>query len=320
VQLKEILRIDVFGEKMRVVYYPGCTLSTKAKNLGDLALASAEKLGIELTELEDWTCCQAAFPLVDDNIMGLLSPSRIIINAGKECDKLTTLCSFCYNVLKRTNHVLKTNEEKHEKICLFLEEEYDNKVDVVHFLEILRDDLGFDNLNEKVTKRLEGLKVAPYYGCQLLRPASILQMDDSEKPTILDDFLASLGCDVVDFPFKVECCGSYQIINENVRDTVLSCSYNILDSAIKSGAEAIALTCPVCYFNLDAKQKDMAESFENYQSIPIVYFTELLGLALEVDEKLYDFSKHFIDPRPLLMDKGLIAAAKDPKRKGEVTA
>lgn len=308
------------GEKMRVVYYPGCTLSTKAKNLGDLARASAEKLGIELVELENWTCCQAAFPLVDDNLMGLLSSSRIIINAGKKEKKLTTLCSFCYNVLKRTNHVLKTDEEKHEKICLFLEEEYGNDVDVVHFLEILRDDLGFEKLAERIAKKLEGLKVAPYYGCQLLRPASVLQMDDPEKPVILDDFLSSLGCEVVDFPFKVECCGSYQIINETVKDAVLSCSFNIIDSAVKAGADVIALTCPVCYFNLDAKQRDMAEKYDGYKAIPILYFTELLGLALEVDEGLFDFSKHFIDPRPLLAAKGLIEATKQTKKKGEATA
>jgi heterodisulfide reductase subunit B len=320
VQLEEVFRISVFGEKMRVVYYPGCTLSTKAKNLGELAKASASKLGIELKELDNWTCCQAAFPLVDDNIMGLLSSARIIINAGKEEKKLTTLCSFCYNVLKRTNHVLKTDDEKHEKICLFLEEDYNNDVEVVHFLEILRDDLGFQNLAEKVTKRLEGLKAAPYYGCQILRPASILQMDDPEKPKILDDFLDSIGCDVVDFPFKVECCGSYQIINENVKNAVLACSHNILDSAIKSGADVIALTCPVCYFNLDAKQRDMAQKYDDYTPIPILYFTELLGLALEVDEELFDFSKHFIDPRPLLEEKGLIAHGSRGKERGEAEA
>jgi heterodisulfide reductase subunit B len=249
--------------------------------------------------------------------MGLLSSSRIIINAEKQSDKLTTLCSFCYNVLKRTNHVLKTDDEKHEKICLFLEEEYSRNVDVVHILEILRDDLGYDKLKEKVTRKLEGLKVAPYYGCQLLRPASVMQMDDPERPMILDDFLASLGCHVVDFAFKVECCGSYQIINEKVKDAVLSCSHNILDSAVKSGAEAIALTCPVCYFNLDAKQRDMAERYKDYKPIPILYFTELLGLALEVDEDLFDFSKHFIDPRPLLIEKGFIASTKASKKKGE---
>lgn len=291
---------------MRVTYYPGCTLYTKAKNLGELAKASAEILGIDMKELENWTCCQAAFPLVSDNIMGLLSPGRIIINAEKEGDKLTTLCSFCYNVLKRTNDVLKNDEQKTAKICEFLEEDYKGNIKVLHFLEIIRDEIGFNDLKEKIKRNLGGLKVAPYYGCQILRPASVLKLDDPENPKILDDFLATLGCDVVDFPFKVECCGSYQIVNQEVKDVVLGCSYNILNSAVKNGAEAIALTCPVCYFNLDKKQEEMAQKFSDFKPIPILYFTELLGLALDVDKKLFDFEKHFIDPRPLLIEKGLI--------------
>jgi len=291
---------------VRVTYYPGCTLYTKAKNLGELAKASAKILGIEMKELENWTCCQAAFPLVSDNIMGLVSPSRIIINAEKEGDKLTTLCSFCYNVLKRTNNVLKNDVEKRTKICEFLEEDYKGNIEVLHFLEIIRNDIGFERLKKKVKKSLEGLNVAPYYGCQILRPASVLKLDDPENPRILHDFLASLGCEVVDFPFKVECCGSYQILNEEVKDVALGCSYNILNSAIKNGADAIALTCPVCYFNLDKKQKEIAQKFGDFKHIPILYFTELLGLALKVDKKLFDFEKHFIDPRPLLIEKGLI--------------
>jgi heterodisulfide reductase subunit B len=219
--------------RVRVTYYPGCTLYTKAKNLGELAKASAKILGIEMKELENWTCCQAAFPLVSDNIMGLVSPSRIIINAEKEGDKLTTLCSFCYNVLKRTNNVLKNDVEKRTKICEFLEEDYKGNIEVLHFLEIIRNDIGFERLKKKV-------------------------------------------------------------------------KYNILNSAIKNGADAIALTCPVCYFNLDKKQKEIAQKFGDFKHIPILYFTELLGLALKVDKKLFDFEKHFIDPRPLLIEKGLI--------------
>lgn len=296
----------IFGVKMKVIYYPGCTLYTKAKNLGELAKASAKPLGIEIVELENWTCCQAAFPLVSDNLMGLVSASRIIINASKEADKLTTLCSFCYNVLKQTDYVLKTDEEKRAKICDYLEEEYNPNIEVVHFLEILRNDVEFSKLKETVKKNLEGLKVVPYYGCQMLRPASIMQMDDAENPKILDDFLAALGCEVVDFPFKVECCGSYQIVNEEVKDVVLNCSHNILKSAVSNKAEAIAVSCPVCYFNLDKKQGEIAEKFGDFKQIPILYFTELLGLALKVDNRLFDFSKHAVDPRPLLIEKGFI--------------
>jgi heterodisulfide reductase subunit B len=306
---------------MKVTYYPGCTLYTKAKNLGELAKASAKVLGIELEELENWTCCQAAFPLVSDNLMGIVSPSRIIMNSEKEGNKLTTLCSFCYNVLKRTNDVLKNDTEKRIKLCEFIEEEYKGEIEVLHFLELIRDEIGFERLKKKVKKSLKDLKVAPYYGCQILRPASVLKLDDPENPRILDDFLSSIGCDVVEFPFKVECCGSYQIINEEVKDTALRCSYNILNSAIQSGAEAIALTCPVCYFNLDKKQNEIAGKFGDFKKIPILYFTELLGLALDVEQSLFDFEKHFIDPRPLLITKGLIEnQVKDKKEEVECGA
>jgi heterodisulfide reductase subunit B len=296
----------LIGEKMKIIYYPGCTLYTKAKNLGDLGVASAAKLGIELVELENWTCCQAAFPLASDNIMGLISPSRIIINAEKEGSVLTTLCSFCYNVLKRTNHVLKNDPVKRAKICEFLEEEYKGEIEVLHFLEVLKDNVGFESIEKKVTKKLNDLSLVPYYGCQMLRPESVLKLDDPEKPKILDNFLMSLGCSVIDFPFKVECCGSYQIINKDVRDAALSCSHNILKSAVSQGAEAIALSCPVCYYNLDKKQNEINSKYGDFKSIPILYFTELLGMALEVDKNLLDFSKHAIDPRPLLAKKGLI--------------
>jgi heterodisulfide reductase subunit B len=236
----------------------------------------------------------------------MISSARIIINAEKQGNKLTTLCSFCYNVLKRTNDVLKNDPEKRAKICEFLEEDYKGEIEVVHLLEILKDDVGFDKLKNSVARKLEGLKTVAYYGCQIIRPASVLKFDDPENPMILDDFLESLGCEVIDWPFKVECCGSYQIINPEVKDTALRCSYNILKSARNNGAEAIVLTCPVCYFNLDKKQNDIAESIGDFDRIPILYFTELLGLALEVDSKLFDFSLHAIDPRPLLIKKGFI--------------
>ena len=180
-----------------------------------------------------------------------------------------------------------------------------DKSKVDRYLEIIRDEIGFEGLKKKVKRDLNELKVAPYYGCQILRPESVLKLDDPENPKILDDFLASLGCEVVDFPFKVECCGSYQILNERARDVVLGCSYAILNSAQKNGAEAVALTCPVCYFNLDKKQADISEKFGDFKEVPILYFTELLGLALDVDKNLFDFEKHFIDPRPLLKEKGI---------------
>lgn len=299
---------------MDVVYYPGCTLNTKAKNLGELAITSAKELGINLIELEEWTCCQAVFPLVTDNLMGMVSATRILMNASKKGDKLTTLCAFCYNVLKRTNKVLKENDEVRMRISDFLEEEYTGGVEVVHLLEILRDDVGFDKLSGCIAQKLEGLKVAPYYGCQLLRPYNELQMDNPETPRILDDFLTALGCDVKDFPLKTECCGSYQVINPESNNVAIDCSYRILRSAIMNDAEALALSCPLCYFNLDQKQKEIAEKYSDLKKIPVFYFTELLALAMGVGEEMFDFNLHYIDPRPILSNKGLIRGIERGKK------
>lgn len=285
---------------MKISYYPGCTLSTKAKSLDKSARATASVLGIELVELPNWTCCGAAFPLVDDNIIGMVAATRILANAKKESGKLTTLCAFCYNVLKRTNNVIATDREKRKRLNMFLEEEYDGSTKVLHFIEILRDEIGFENLGKKVKKKLN-MKVAPYYGCLLLRPYEEIKLDDPEAPSILENFLGSIGCEVVDFPYKTECCGSYLAISS--QDAAVDCSYSILNSAVRNGAEAMAVSCPLCYFNLDERQKDMFEKYKNFRGVPIFYFTQLLALAMELD---VSFEQHSVSPIPLLKEKGLL--------------
>jgi len=287
---------------MKISYYPGCTLSTKAKSLDKSARAVASAIGIELVELPNWTCCGAAFPLVDDNLIGMAAAARILANAKKEGGKLTTLCAFCYNVLKRTNNVIATDKEKRKRLNMFLEEDYDGSTKVLHFIEVLRDEVGFETLSKKIKKKVN-IKVAPYYGCLLLRPYEEIKLDDPEAPSILENFLESIGCEVVDFPYKVECCGSYLAISS--QDAAVDCSYSILNSAIRNGAEAIAVSCPLCYFNLDERQKEMFDRYKGFRGVPIFYFTQLLALAMELDVGV-DPNQHFVSPLPLLKEKGLL--------------
>ncbi|MFQ6066263.1 MAG: CoB--CoM heterodisulfide reductase iron-sulfur subunit B family protein [bacterium] len=291
---------------MKYAYYPGCTLSTKAKNLDGSAKKAVASLGIELRELSHWNCCGTTFPLVTDNLMPLLAPARVLANAEKEGSKLVTLCSFCYNVLKRTNTVLNQDLQNKEKIAQFLKDEgreYTGGTQVIHLLELLRDEVGFKNIKNKIKVDLTNLKVAPYYGCQLLRPAEELQLDDPENPQIIEDFLKSIGCEVIDSPYETECCGSYLSVCSE--DVVIDCSYRILASAIKNGAEAISVSCPLCYFNLDQNQKKMREKISGFTEIPIFYFTELLEIALGIDSEVDRFDLHFVDPGPLLTSKNL---------------
>ncbi|MBW1805264.1 MAG: hypothetical protein JRJ06_02645 [Deltaproteobacteria bacterium] len=155
---------------MKVIYYPGCTLKTKARNLGDTAVASMAELGVELEELDRWNCCGAVHSLADDDLIHQVAPVRVLIRAKEQGgDNLVTLCSMCYNTVARANLIMRDDEEKRETINRFMDEEEDyyGEVEVVHLLSFLRDRIGWDKLSEKVTNPLNGLKIAPYYGCTL---------------------------------------------------------------------------------------------------------------------------------------------------------
>ncbi len=289
---------------MEYLYFPGCTLYTKAKNLDMAARECTKALGFELHELPNWTCCGAAFPLATDNIMALLPASRILANAMKEGENLTTLCSVCFNVLRRTLHLLESDPEKRDKIFDFIEMEYHDGLHLVHYLEILRDEIGFENVNKKVKRDLKGLRVAPFYGCMLLRPFEEMKFDDKENPTIFEDFLTSIGCDPVDFPYKIECCGSFQSVG--APEVAIECGYAILASALKNGAEAVTTTCPLCQYNLDTKQREIREKYPDFPGLPVLYFSQLMGLAFGLPVETLDFQRNDVDPLPLLERKGLL--------------
>jgi heterodisulfide reductase subunit B len=289
---------------MDYLYFPGCTLYTKAKNFDQTARNCSILLGFELKEMDNWTCCGATFPLATDNIMALLAPSRILAKAKQEGDTLTTLCAICFNVIKRTNKLIQTDQEKREKINNFIEMNYQGDLKVLHYLEILKNDIGFLKLKEKIKKPLEGLKTAPYYGCMLLRPFEEMEFDDKERPTIFEEFLLALGAQPVEFPYKIECCGSFQSVGSP--EVATECAYRILSSAIKQGAEAMVSTCPMCTFNIDHKQVDIKKKYLDFKSIPVFYFTQLLGIAMGLDIQTLGFDQNEIDPMPLLREKGLV--------------
>ncbi len=270
---------------MRYSYYPGCTLKTKAKVFEDTTLQTARALGLEFAEVEEWQCCGALYPLNTEEVFPLLSPVRSLAQArAAGCTKLVTLCAGCYNVFRRTNRTMRSDAEVRGKINGYLEEDYRGQVDVVHYLEILKNDVGFAELAEKVSRRLEGRKIAPYYGCLLLKPRNEMDFDDVENPTIFEDFLRALGANVVEYPYRTECCGSYlSMANEEVAATAVG---RILTSAFKNGAEALVVACPLCKYNLEEYQKGFREAAGSPAAgIPVLYFTELLAEALDVREQ-----------------------------------
>ncbi|HID88329.1 MAG TPA: disulfide reductase [Anaerolineae bacterium] len=284
---------------MKISYYPGCTLSTKAKGYDRSGRAVAAALGMELVELPDWQCCGATFPLATDNSMALIAPTRVLHQAEEAGDQVAALCAICYHVLKRTQTALDRDPEMLERINWFMEQEYRGEVKVVHFLELLRDGLGWEALAERVTQPLKGLRAAPYYGCLLLRPYDEIHLDDPEHPAILHDLIRALGAEPVDFPFNIECCGSYL----TVKDPSISAdlSRQIVASAREHGAEVIVTACPLCQFNLDYPQRESPEG------IPVVYFTQLMAVALGLPETDWGVEDLYIDPRPVFREMEIAA-------------
>ena len=274
---------------MKVSYYPGCTLKTKAKNLEDAAVASMAALGIDFEELPRWNCCGAVHSLADDDLIHYVASVRDLIRVMEQgSQKVVTLCSMCYNTLARANLLVREDEEKRKTINDFMDEEmdYHGEVDVLHFLEFLRDEIGWDNLRNKIKVPLNGLKVAPYYGCTLLRPKDV-SIEPPGSLALLNNFIEVLGGTPVEFSAASACCGSYQILGNP--EAALAAVTNILDAAIKSGAEAMVLSCPLCEYNLGEKQEKLLQDEMLSREIPTFYFTQLLAISLGLDPETCRF-------------------------------
>ncbi len=258
-------------------YYPGCTLKTKAKDLDMGARRAAQALGITMEEIPEWQCCGGVYPLGKDEVAPKLSSVRALVAAKEKNQDLLTLCSACHHVLKRVNNDMANDETIRFKANTFLglEEPYAGETKVIHYLEMLRDVVGFDKLKEAVTNPLTGRKIGAYYGCLLLRPSKTLQFDNPENPSIIEDFIRAIGAEPVVYPYRNECCGGY-ITLEN-KDLAKSKVNNIVESAKANGADCLITACPLCMYNL-AHNNDVND-------MPVYYFTELLCEALGLNKE-----------------------------------
>lgn len=291
---------------MDLIYYPGCTLKTKARNFESSALASMAALGVNLIELPRWNCCGTVYSLAEDDLVHHLAPVRTLIRVKEQGEsKVVTLCSFCYNTLKRANLLVKNSEEKRKTLNSFMDEEmdYDGSVEIAHLLSVLRDDLGWEAVAQNVKTPLHNLRLAPYYGCTLLRPQEAA-IDQIERPTVLQELIQTIGATVIDFPFATECCGSFQIVSNP--DPVTERAYAILSLAQRRGAEAIILSCPLCSFNLGQQQARLTQNYSDFRVMPILFFTQVLAISLGLDPEVCRFDLNYGEPRDLLRNKGFI--------------
>ncbi len=259
---------------MKVSYFPGCTLKNKAKDLDVYAYRSAEALGVTLEEIENWQCCGGVFTTSKDEIATKLSSVRALKAANDKGQPLVSVCSACHNVIKQTNNAMQTDKDFAFKVNNYLKEDgpYNGETEVLHFLELLRDKIGFDAVKEKVVNSLKGKKIAAYYGCLLLRPGKVMRMDDPENPTIMEDLIKALGAEAVVFANRNECCGGY--VSMESPALAAKKSNAVVENAKAKGADMIITACPLCRYNL----------VKNGADIPVVYFTELLAEALGVKE------------------------------------
>ena len=257
---------------MKISYYPGCTLRTKAKDLDDTARLCAKALGVEMEEVENWQCCGAVYKMGTDEIATKLSAVRALDYAKRNGGKLLTLCSACHNVIKRTNADMKANGDVAFRAnnYLKLEEPYKGETEVLHYLEMLKNVVGFDAIKKAVVNPINR-KVGAYYGCLLLRPSAEMAFDNPENPTIIEDFIRAIGGTPVVYPFRNECCGAYVALKNS--ELPKRKSEKVLASAKEKGAEEVITACPLCLYNLQTNGGGI---------LPVKYFTELLAEALGV--------------------------------------
>ena len=262
-------------------YYPGCSLESLAMSYHVSSIEAARELGVELKEIEDWNCCGATAYFHVDELLAYTLVARNLALAEKENLDFVAPCSGCYKNAYFTNAYLQQDPDLAEHINYALEEDnlhISGPINVRHLIEVFIEDVGFEEIKKRVSRPLTNLRVAPYYGCQLIRPKK--DSEDVENPQFFEELLSAIGADPVEYGSKTRCCGGSLIITN--REAALDMVYKLLQDAANREADVIATTCPMCNVNLELYQKQVNREFGTEFSIPIMYFTQLLGLALGI--------------------------------------
>jgi heterodisulfide reductase subunit B len=279
-------------------YFPGCSLEKIGLSYHQSSIETTKKVGVQLKELEDWNCCGATTYFHVDELLAYTLCARNLAMAEQENLDLVAPCSACYKNSYFTNKHLKEDAELADHINYALEADnlsYSGKSEVKHLIEVFVDDVGFEQIKEKVTQPLEGLKVAPYYGCQILRPRK--NGEDVEQAEFFEDLLSAIGAEPVLYPLKLKCCGGSLLISN--REAALSMVHNLLKNATDIGADVIATACPMCQVNLECYQGQVNQEFGTKFSVPVVYFTQLIGLAFGVPGKKLGIGSEIVSATPL---------------------
>ncbi|MGO9204356.1 MAG: CoB--CoM heterodisulfide reductase iron-sulfur subunit B family protein [Limisphaerales bacterium] len=283
---------------MRYAYFPGCSAESTARDMHQSTLAVARALGIDLVQPKGWTCCGATAGHQTDHFLAVSLPAANMAKVQDLKLDMVVNCAACFNRMKVANHEIAAQPDLRKRVGEALERDYDGSVKVRHFLEVLLDDVGLKAISRALKHPLNGLKVACYYGCLLVRPPKVMKFDDPENPTSLDRLVKAMGGQSLDWPCKVECCGGGLSLSRT--DVVVQLSNSILDMASRAGADCIAVSCPLCQVNLDLRQQDIHKQTGRNYHIPIVYITQLLGLCLGLRPDALGFRKLMVPASTVL--------------------
>ncbi len=289
---------------MNYAYYPGCSLESTSPDFHLSTQALIDFLELDIEEIPDWTCCGASAIHPDNKLLSYSLPSLTLDAANQEGKDIMVQCPACYAHLKEARHALRRKDQLTEDVIEVVGKEVESSLQIKHFSEILVHEIGLEKLQEKRVKSLEGLKIANYYGCVIVRPQKIMEYDDPENPMLMDQLVDLTGATSVDWPFKTKCCGASNSISRT--DVVLDLTYEILRLAKQNGAEAISVLCPLCHINLDLRQKAIEKRYHEKFNLPIFYYTQLLGLSFGLDPKELALERLFVSPFPLLKSKGIL--------------
>jgi heterodisulfide reductase subunit B len=263
---------------MKFAYFPGCSAESTARDMQASTLAVARALDIDLIELSGWSCCGASAAHQTDPVLAAALPAANLLLAQDMQMGMVANCAACFNRLKTANQTVSTDTKMRQQVAEAIGKEYDGSVKVLHLLEVIFDYVGLNRIKELITHSLNGLKVASYYGCLMIRPQEVMQFDDPENPTSLDRLVEAMGGEAIDWSHKVECCGGGLALSRT--DVVIRLTETVLQAAQEVGADCITVSCPMCQVNLDMRQKDIKKHSGRLYDLPIVYITQLLGLCL----------------------------------------
>jgi heterodisulfide reductase subunit B2 len=282
---------------LKVSYYPGCSLHATGKEYDQSMKAVSRALGIELKEVDDWSCCGASSAHSTNFDLSIALSARNLIAAEKNAMDVMVPCAACFNRFKMAEHHMKADRELKTKIEGIVGAKYQGGITIRNPIDVLYNDIGVDALSAKVTKQLAGLKPVSYYGCLLLRPPEICEFENYENPYMLDKIMGALGADVRMWSYKTDCCGGSLAISKT--QIVVDMVDKLMGGAREAGANCVVTACPLCMNNLDMRPSRELK-------LPVFYFTELMALAFGLSGSQEYFKSHIFDPQPLLKKLQLI--------------